>query len=264
MSSLKGVGFYQQEGYLPPFSIVNLEKAKEYQTRFNKLEEKLGVYACSQAHKMSSEMIFDGVFGAPFLWDIASNDLLLGVICSLLGPNIILLNNTSLFVKYGNREETKNEIDKYVAWHQDLTYMQMEPPEMITAWYAIDETNIDNGCVNLIPRSHLGGLIQHKMTQDMNNMLNNKQEAIIDYNINQRSISPTMQSGQVLIFSGWLLHGSPPNCSTMRRSGLSMRFVPTYTKCGHPMINKGVLMRGIDDYRNYKLNSPFFNKPGCI
>ena len=241
--------YFTQHGYLPPQRICSNELALEYQNEFNNMEAELGISTMKQAHKITSKMIFNSKFSRRFIWEIASNNKLLDIISTLIGSNIILLNNTSFFIKY------EDEKKHYIAWHQDLTYMQLEPDIMVTAWYAIDDVSLENGCLEIIDGSHKNGLLPHRMTNDKNNMLNNKQEAIFSDELKKLAKPQELCKGEVSIFSGWALHASRANISGKRRAAIAMRFVPTNTKCNHPMIAGGILMRGEDSYHNHKLES---------
>ena len=47
-----------------------------------------------------------------------------------------------------------------VAWHQDYSYWtRTHPMAHLTCWIALDESQIDNGCVSYIPGSHLWDLL---------------------------------------------------------------------------------------------------------
>ena len=93
--------------------------------------------------------LLDLHFKEEFIWEMSTDPRLLDMIQSLLGENIVLLA-TQFFCKYPNME-TKH----FVAWHQDVTYWGLEPPEALTAWIAIDNSNTENGCMRVIPSSHI-------------------------------------------------------------------------------------------------------------
>ena len=43
---------------------------------------------------------------------------------------------------------------KRVAWHQDASYWPLSPSRVVTAWLAIDDVNLYNSAMQVIPRSH--------------------------------------------------------------------------------------------------------------
>ena len=41
------------------------------------------------------------------------------------------------------------------GWHQDIRYWSFERPELVSVWLALGREHPDNGCLSLIPGSHL-------------------------------------------------------------------------------------------------------------
>ena len=62
--------------------------------------------------------------------------------------------------------------------NQDVTYWGLEPPEALTAWYAIDDSNRDNGCMQVIPGTHQG-LREHGKSAREGNLLSVNQEVAV-------------------------------------------------------------------------------------
>jgi ectoine hydroxylase-related dioxygenase (phytanoyl-CoA dioxygenase family) len=47
-----------------------------------------------------------------------------------------------------------------VAWHQDYSYWtRTQPMAHLTCWIGLDDSTVDNGCLQYIPRSHLWKLL---------------------------------------------------------------------------------------------------------
>lgn len=46
-----------------------------------------------------------------------------------------------------------------VAWHQDYYRPHPDRPASVTAWTALTGTTPDNGCVRVVPGSHLRGVL---------------------------------------------------------------------------------------------------------
>src|SRR5262249_23729124 len=112
--------------------------------------------------------LLDRHFDQQFIYDLAANHQILGLVEQLLGKGFMLLA-THFFCKYGGGE-------KFVAWHQDVTYWQLEPPTALTVWYAVDDSDRENGCMRVIPGSHLGGIRKHGKSGQTGNLLSIDQE----------------------------------------------------------------------------------------
>ena len=42
-------------------------------------------------------------------------------------------------------------------WHQDAPYWRMDPVGSFSAWIAVDDVDVDNGCLHFVPGSHRYG-----------------------------------------------------------------------------------------------------------
>jgi phytanoyl-CoA hydroxylase len=49
-----------------------------------------------------------------------------------------------------------------VPFHQDNAYFNLEPPDALTCWIALDDSTLENGCVYYARGSHRTGLRPHK------------------------------------------------------------------------------------------------------
>jgi phytanoyl-CoA hydroxylase len=98
-------------------------------------------------------------------------------------------------------------------WHQDTAYFSMEPLELILGtWTAVDEATVQNGCMHVIPGSHLAGPKAHYHDRDCQ-----LPDDVVDV---RRSVTVPLKPGGVMFFSGLLHHGTPPNRSAARRRAL--------------------------------------------
>lgn len=57
-----------------------------------------------------------------------------------------------------------------VAWHRDYTYWShVGPPALATCWIALDDATISNGCMHVIPGSHLWNITYSREQVDGRN-----------------------------------------------------------------------------------------------
>ncbi len=103
-------------------------------------------------------------------------------------------------------------------WHQDTAYFLYEPLDgILGTWTALDAATIENGCMHVIPGSHLAGPKPHYHDRDC-------QLADEDVDV-ERDVVVPLSPGGVLFFSGLLHHGTPPNRSASRRRALQFHYV---------------------------------------
>jgi len=102
-------------------------------------------------------------------------------------------------------------------WHQDTAYFDYTPlGGVIGVWIALDEATVDNGCMQVIPGSHLNGPTQHYHVRDC--QLDDRKVAV------DRAVVVPLKPGGALFFSGLIHHGTPPNTSGDRRRALQFHY----------------------------------------
>ncbi|HEY3078714.1 MAG TPA: phytanoyl-CoA dioxygenase family protein [Chloroflexota bacterium] len=102
-------------------------------------------------------------------------------------------------------------------WHQDTAYFDWTLlGGIIGVWIALDPATIDNGCMQVIPGSHLDGPTPHFHVRDCQ-MADDRVRV-------DRAVVVPLQPGGALFFSGLLHHGTPPNLSGDRRRALQFHY----------------------------------------
>src|SRR5579872_2906455 len=158
------VASYARYGFLTGLRVLDEAGADEVRRRFDRLEALVG-------QEKAQIGLVDRHFEESFIMELATRPAVLDAVESLIGPDILLLA-THFFCKYGQDE-------KFVAWHQDLTYWALDPPRAITAWYAIDDADCENGCMKVLPGTHLDGIRDHGKATASGNLLSINQEASV-------------------------------------------------------------------------------------
>lgn len=101
------------------------------------------------------------------------------------------------------------------AWHQDEIYIPTRDRSLIGAWIAVDDANVENGCLYVIPGSHRQGYLYPQHDH------NNPDEFDIGqtcYGFDESKEVPVeVEAGAVVFFNGYLLHRSHKNRSHVTR-----------------------------------------------
>ena len=156
------VARFEADGYLSGITIDSPDGSNRIREAFDRLEADEGREHC--------EIGLQGRHvDVPFIHDLANHPLILDHIEALMGPDIMILS-THAFCKYPQTHQ------KFVAWHQDVTYWGLEPPLALTAWIAIDDSDVENGCMKVIPGSHRQGQQVHETSETEGNLLSINQE----------------------------------------------------------------------------------------
>jgi phytanoyl-CoA hydroxylase len=104
-------------------------------------------------------------------------------------------------------------------WHQDMAYGNFSYTKMVAGvWIALDEATLDNGCMHVIPRSHMNGPVPHYAVRDWQLC-----DTVVDV---PKDEAVPLKPGGLMIFSGLLHHGTPPNLSDTRRRALQFHYAP--------------------------------------
>ena len=227
--------FYDQNGYFSPLKIYNAKEANFFRNKLEKSEKKLG-----KLHYIVKTYTI-----MKWVYEIATNKILLDFVEEIIGKNILLYNATFI-IKESN---TKT----HVSWHQDLTYWGFDNNEnQVSAWLALSKANDQSGCMQMIPGSHKNGFFEHHSTEDKNNVLSRGQ-TVKDIDINN-AVSCPLEPGEVSFHHGLTLHASQPNFSNDRRIGLNFQFISTDMKQLKSKNDSAICVRGEDKYKNFKID----------
>ena len=98
------------------------------------------------------------------------------------------------------------------ALHQDQMYLRARPGTCVAAWLAVDDCDVENGCMEIVPGSQDLPLLCH-IDADTTKSFSNSTVPVPEGYV---PIPALMKAGDVLFFHGNLIHGSGPNSSKDR------------------------------------------------
>jgi len=102
------------------------------------------------------------------------------------------------------------------AWHQDEIYIPTRDRSLTGAWIAIDDADVKNGCLWIIPGSHRSGYLYPQQPHQNTDEFDFAEES---YGFDEIEEVPVeVKAGTLVVFNGYLLHRSRKNRSqTYRR-----------------------------------------------
>jgi non-haem Fe2+, alpha-ketoglutarate-dependent halogenase len=233
--SHQDVQSFSQSGYHFPTRILSSAEATTCRTRLETFEQSQGG-PLGGALRTKSHLLFTWIDA------LVRHPAILDAVESILGPNLLVWSST-FFTKEANDPA-------YVSWHQDSTYWGLSAPDVVTAWVGFTDSNVSNGCMQVIPGTHLIDQLPHQDTFAENNLLTRGQEVQVDVNPND-AVDVILQAGEMSLHHVRLVHGSPPNRSNDRRIGYAIRYVPTYVHQTAGKHDSAMLVRGIDTYKHF-------------
>ena len=228
--SVAEVERYHEQGYCAPITVMTPAQAAEFLER---LDRAVGAQPeeAGPVLKMKSHLVFrclDELLHLPAVLDAVED---------VLGPDILAWSS-SMFAKDARDPS-------YVSWHQDLTYWGLTPPSVTTAWLALTESRVENGCMRVIPGSHRQEVVEHRDTYAESNMLSRGQEIAADFDETQ-AVDLVLEPGQMSLHHVKLFHGSKPNASAGRRIGYSIRYIAADVRQVRGTGDSATLVRGRD------------------
>ena len=237
---------WETQGFVAPIDVLSDAEVQYYRSEFDKLE-------ADEGRDRAEIKLIDRHFDLEFVWRLGNHPRVLDAVEAAIGPNILLLAS-HFFCKYPAAGE-QGRGERFVAWHQDVTYWGLEPPLAVSGWIAIDDSDLENGCMRVIKGSHRNGLLPHGRADRVGNLLSINQEIPRELVDERAAVDICLKAGQVSLHHGLLVHGSNPNRSSRRRCGLTIRYVPPEVKQTAPnslgRFWSAVLVRGRDSYRHF-------------
>jgi ectoine hydroxylase-related dioxygenase (phytanoyl-CoA dioxygenase family) len=110
-----------------------------------------------------------------------------------------------------------------VAWHQDNTYWpSVHGTDVLTAWLALDQVDLGNACMQVIPRSQAGHPALEKIPTGGQDLL--KVTVQVDAAMVSAAVPIELARGEFSLHDSFIIHGSGPNTSARRRAGFTMRY----------------------------------------
>lgn len=228
------VSRYQKDGVIAPITVMPASVANELRRRLESVEsafpQLIGPEKRNNAHYVLA-----------CLDEVVHREEILDAVECLIGSDIVL-TNTVLFIKEPNSLH-------HVTYHQDATYMGLEPQNSLTAWIALTESTCENGCVRMIRGSHRLDIQQHIDTFGQDNILTRGQQ--IENVDEKHALDIELEPGQMSLHHARTIHGSRPNKTTDRRIGIALQsFAHPSTRQVHGQ-DYALLVRGGDDYGNF-------------
>ncbi|MDE0227355.1 MAG: phytanoyl-CoA dioxygenase family protein [Spirochaetaceae bacterium] len=167
-------------------------------------EQRAGIHAMHKLHFPSCHV--------PEFLERVRDRRLTDPVVDLLGPDILGINNLFIW--------KAPEIGLGFPWHQDKFYFRQRfvTETTVGTWTAVDAADRGNGCLYVIPGSHLGPVVEHDELEG-----SQQSEFKLARNArNEDGVALEVEPGAVIWFHSHLLHKSTDNHSgRFRRSFVS-------------------------------------------
>lgn len=138
---------------------------------------------------------------------------------SLLGPNLQLFHDQALF--------KPAHCGGPVFWHQDNAYWKCVPANLISVWMTLDDVDVSNGAMHVMPGSHLRAVGHDRSSEtglllDLNDAVDASRAVVID-----------LPAGGAMLHHCQTLHYTPPNHTDRQRRAFIIHFMTPGTRSLH-------------------------------
>jgi ectoine hydroxylase-related dioxygenase (phytanoyl-CoA dioxygenase family) len=230
------VEVFARDGYHFPIRALGAEQAGAYRARLESFEAKLGTPVMSTGLRNKPHLALT--------WadELIRHPKILDAVEDILGPNLLVWSS-SFFIKEARDPH-------YISWHQDSTYWGLSHPDIVTAWLALSVSDRSNGCMRVVPGTHLMDQLPHQDTFAADNLLTRGQEVMVEVD-ESKVVDIELQPGEFSLHHVRIVHGSDPNPADFRRIGFAIRYVPAYVKQIAGPRDSAMLVRGVDSYHHF-------------
>lgn len=168
----------------------------------------------------------------PAIFALIRSAPLLDCVSSLIGPELTSNPIQHVRIKPPQKLVDKAEVRSFITsteWHQDraTALSEADNTQMITAWVAITDATVENGCLQVIPGSHREAIKHHCPLPQLG-----IPDKLLD---GAQGVPIPVKSGGVVLFHPLTIHGSLSNHSSGIRWSFDLRYNVTGQATGRPM-----------------------------
>ncbi len=179
---------------------------EDFETRLAKISRETDQLAIS---------IWNGVLHGPEIFHLITHPRLVDAAEQLCGPEVIASS------VYRLRPKIPNYGYGAVPWHQDSSYFEpyCDKSLVLTAWIPLVDANEANGCMYVIPQSHLHPVMTHRKSA------NGKYLEIAEENVpSEQKVCCPVRKGGALLMTNRTIHGSFTNYTEKVRWSMDLRY----------------------------------------
>eukprot|EP01047_Picozoa_sp_COSAG01_P070865 COSAG01_NODE_10855_length_2067_cov_25.166667_2_plen_313_part_00 len=224
------VQFYQNEGYLVVDDVLPLELVEE-------------LLVVLEGGGDGGEPLYgiDMTTRHPAFLELARDPRITDRIACLLGPDITLQHSKTVHKNPGQPGGGA------VRFHQDFAYFPHTNTDVLAVMVVLDDFTEENACMRVVSGSHKLGLLDHNNGPD--GLFNAEPSLARHQHLwADDGALPKLcpRAGGLSIHHALTLHGSPENCSGLRRRGLVFQYraADSYQLADNLWADGGLLVRG--------------------
>ncbi|HZR94160.1 MAG TPA: phytanoyl-CoA dioxygenase family protein [Gaiellaceae bacterium] len=208
---MDAAGFYRENGYYHARGVFDAGEVEEMRAAIEQILADVEGTANDENHRWNTaekETVLKGFhnvqYHAAAFTRAVAHPGIVAVLTQLIGPNV-QLHHTKMLVK-------PPEKGAPFPMHQDHPYFPHERHTMLAASVHLDDTDEENGCLHVVPASHLRGPLEPT-----------GESKSLDVPL-EEGIPVPCAAGDVLFFNYLTIHGSGVNRSARVRRNVLFQY----------------------------------------
>ena len=204
-------GFYEENGYLLVRGVFDPAEIDDMRDGIARILESVAATEHDRSHTWSGvdpSLQLKGFHDLQYLDAVftrmVAHPRLVGVLTDLIGPNV-QLHHSKMLVK-------PPEAGAPFPMHQDYPYFPHERHSVLAASVHLDDTDVENGCLHVVPGSDKLGPLEAQ-----------GESHTVDYPLESGAALPAA-AGDVLFFNYLTIHGSGVNRSSRVRRNVLFQY----------------------------------------
>ena len=238
------VARFEKDGHTGPLRVMSAADAARYRARYEDFERRHP----TEIRKLKTK----AHLLCPWVDEIARHSRVLDAFEALIGPDILCYSMAFRVKEADGRT--------HAGWHQDTAYSQLRPILVIAA-LALGPCGPDEGCISVLPGSHVWDILPHRESPDGASILARDQaiDAPLD---TANAVDLALAPGEMALFHYNIVHGSRANTSNDRRMVLLVEMMPASATQLRDR-EAAMLVRGRDRFGHFETDRPAVEEFGA-
>lgn len=130
-----------------------------------------------------------------------------------------LFNSEFLFLVQSHHNCIMTKQPQYSSethWHKDVRYWNFENNQLINTWLPLGDETVDNGCLQVIPKTHVWSAEKDRLDQ----RLFLRKDLAENQPWLDQFVSVELQRGDLLFFHAALFHAAGRNCTQQSKNAV--------------------------------------------
>lgn len=225
------IAFFRENGYLNYGRVLTDEQLESLRAALDRVQRGESPASPDANRNMTGDpnnvvtQIVNIWEAEPAFHEHLFNETIVPMVAQLMGTDTVRVWHDQVQIK-------PPRIGGPTVWHQDHPYWPViQPADLVSAWVALEDATVENGCMSMVPRSHRWGPYKGGTVGiDPENWGPANDP---DFPPPGEAVEPVVcavPAGGVVFHHCLTWHGAPPNRSDRNRPAIAVHYMPAWTR----------------------------------